>query len=183
MGFGWVNGFIDHLYTRLGTTSNYSRNANFHILRITTCQPSSVCGVFTSRCLVTALSSRDSSTSVLTSLLSDEYPTTELSNEIQRPHFSAFLAELNGQPNSLLQTALLITSRQRPHRKQPVSIAVVQLLQLPRTGTCLPCRCPETALYIRPSLGNCISTAINATVCIHCTVHTVINLNTGFLYE
>jgi hypothetical protein len=31
-----VNGFIDYLYTRLGTTSNYSAIADLHILRITT---------------------------------------------------------------------------------------------------------------------------------------------------
>jgi hypothetical protein len=38
--------------------------------------------VFTSRCLVTALNSGDTSASVLTSLLSGEYPTTELSAEL-----------------------------------------------------------------------------------------------------
>jgi hypothetical protein len=36
------------------------------------------CSVFTSRCLVTVLNNGDSSASVLTSLLTDEYPTTEL---------------------------------------------------------------------------------------------------------
>jgi hypothetical protein len=29
-GFGLVNGFIDHLYTRLGTTHNYSAITNLH---------------------------------------------------------------------------------------------------------------------------------------------------------
>jgi hypothetical protein len=47
--------------------------------------------VFISRCLVTALNNGDSSASVLTSLLSGEYPTTEL----QRHLFSASLVELN----------------------------------------------------------------------------------------
>jgi hypothetical protein len=40
---------------------------------------SSACSVFTSRFLVTALNSGDSPASVLTWLLSDEYPATELS--------------------------------------------------------------------------------------------------------
>jgi hypothetical protein len=33
-----VNGFIDHLYTSLGTTSIYSAIANLHTLQITTAQ-------------------------------------------------------------------------------------------------------------------------------------------------
>jgi hypothetical protein len=32
---GLVNGFIDHLYTRLGTTSNYSATTNLDTLQIT----------------------------------------------------------------------------------------------------------------------------------------------------
>jgi hypothetical protein len=43
---------------------------------------SPACSVFTSRCLVRALNSGDFSASVLTSLPSGEYPTTELSTEI-----------------------------------------------------------------------------------------------------
>jgi hypothetical protein len=35
-GVGLVNGFTDHLYTRLGTTSNYSATANLHNSQITT---------------------------------------------------------------------------------------------------------------------------------------------------
>jgi hypothetical protein len=34
-GFGLVNGFIDHLYSRLGNTSNYSATANLHNSHIT----------------------------------------------------------------------------------------------------------------------------------------------------
>jgi hypothetical protein len=36
MGYGLVNGFIDHLYTPLRTASNYSAIANRHTLQITT---------------------------------------------------------------------------------------------------------------------------------------------------
>jgi hypothetical protein len=35
MGYGLVNGFIDHLYTSLGTTSNYSATVNLHNSQIT----------------------------------------------------------------------------------------------------------------------------------------------------
>jgi hypothetical protein len=58
---------------------------------------SPACSAFTCRCLVTAPSSEESSASVLTSLLSGEYPTTELSTELQRHLFSASLEELNFQ--------------------------------------------------------------------------------------
>jgi hypothetical protein len=36
MGFGMVNGFIEHLYTQLITTSNYSTNTNSHTMQVTT---------------------------------------------------------------------------------------------------------------------------------------------------
>jgi hypothetical protein len=36
MGFGFVNGFINHLYARLGATSNYSTTANLHNSEIIT---------------------------------------------------------------------------------------------------------------------------------------------------
>jgi hypothetical protein len=48
MGYG----FIDHLYTRLGTTSNYNTTADFHTINhsMLSSQPA-----FSSRCLVKAL--------------------------------------------------------------------------------------------------------------------------------
>jgi hypothetical protein len=36
MGCGLMYGFIDHLYTPLGTTRNYSAIADFHTLQIIT---------------------------------------------------------------------------------------------------------------------------------------------------
>jgi hypothetical protein len=55
-GFGLDIGFIDHLYTQLGTTSIYSAIATLHTLQITTTHAKSfpACYVFTSRSLVTA---------------------------------------------------------------------------------------------------------------------------------
>jgi hypothetical protein len=63
-----MNGFTDHLYTQLGTTSNYSAIANLHTSQITaaTTKSSPACYVFTSRSLVTASNSGDSSASALT---------------------------------------------------------------------------------------------------------------------
>jgi hypothetical protein len=68
--FVLVNGFIDHLYTPFGTTSNYSAIANLHSLQITTAHAKSQTFlVLLSRCLVTALNNGDSSASVLIPLL------------------------------------------------------------------------------------------------------------------
>jgi hypothetical protein len=68
--------FIDHLYAQLVTTRNYNVIANPHTLQIIRAHAKSSQS-FTSRFLVTDLN-RDSSGSALTSLLSSEYPTTEL---------------------------------------------------------------------------------------------------------
>jgi hypothetical protein len=59
----WVDiGYIDHLYTRLGTKSNYSVIANLHTLHITTAHAKSfpACCVFTSRFLLTVSNGGDS---------------------------------------------------------------------------------------------------------------------------
>lgn len=69
--FGFKIGFIDHLYTQLGTKSNYSTITNLHNLQIATahtkCFPA--CCVFTSCSLIVASNSRDSSASALKSCL------------------------------------------------------------------------------------------------------------------
>jgi hypothetical protein len=61
MGYGLVNGFIDRLYTPLGTTSNYSADN----LKITTAPAKAFAAywVFTSHCLATASNSGGSSAS------------------------------------------------------------------------------------------------------------------------
>jgi hypothetical protein len=51
---------------------------------------------------------------------------------------------------------LFITSRHGPHRKHSSSIIAA--------GTCLPSRCPETALYIRLSRRRCIAMAVHTTI-------------------
>jgi hypothetical protein len=65
MGFGMGNGFIDHLYAQLRTTSSYSATTNLHNSQITTApaKPFPACIVFTSRSLTVASNSGDSSAS------------------------------------------------------------------------------------------------------------------------
>jgi hypothetical protein len=67
-------GFTDYL--QIVTTNNYNAIANLHTLQITTAHAKTSQSAFTSRFLVTDINNRDSSVSVLASLLSDEYPTT-----------------------------------------------------------------------------------------------------------
>jgi hypothetical protein len=69
-----VNGFIDHLYKRLGATSAYNAIADLHNLLITSAHDS----VFTSRFLVTGLNNEDSSASVVTPFPAGKHITTEL---------------------------------------------------------------------------------------------------------
>jgi hypothetical protein len=78
-GFGLDIEFIDHLYTKLETTSNYSATANLHTLQITTAHAKSfpACCVFTSRSLVTASNSGDSSASALKCSLNGGSPPTD----------------------------------------------------------------------------------------------------------
>jgi hypothetical protein len=52
MGCGFVNGYIDHLYTGLGTTGNYSAIANLHNLQFAVTRTLGL-SVFTSLILVT----------------------------------------------------------------------------------------------------------------------------------
>jgi hypothetical protein len=74
-GFGLDIGFIDHLCTRLVSTSNYSITAKFHNSQIVTApdEPFQAACVFTSRSLATASNSVDSSAS-RPSVLSSQTP-------------------------------------------------------------------------------------------------------------
>jgi hypothetical protein len=80
MGYGLHIGYIDHLYTPLGTASNCSAIAELHSLQITTAttKPSPACCVLNSRSLATALTVEIIQFPALTSLLSGEYPASEL---------------------------------------------------------------------------------------------------------
>jgi hypothetical protein len=77
--------FIDHLYTRLGTASNYSTIGNLHNSQIIIAPAKHVlaCWVFTSRSKVTASDSGDSSAS-RAQVLSLQAPAQ---NWLGRPNF------------------------------------------------------------------------------------------------
>jgi hypothetical protein len=65
VGGVWFDGVIAHLYTRLGTTNNYSAIAELHNLQLTREHAKSSQSAFTSRFLVTDLNNGDSSASVV----------------------------------------------------------------------------------------------------------------------
>jgi hypothetical protein len=102
------------------TTRNYAI-ANPHTLQITRSHAKSSQSAFTSRFLVTDLNNRDSSASALTSLLSGEYPTTELT----------------------LTLSLDYNISSRTEYKTPPPLLRVDSM-------CLPSRCPETCLVYPP---------------------------------
>jgi hypothetical protein len=77
MGFGLEIGFIDHFNTRPMTTLNYSAIANLHTLQTPAAHAKPSQSPFTSHFPVTDLNNGDCSASVLTSLLSGEYPITD----------------------------------------------------------------------------------------------------------
>jgi hypothetical protein len=119
-----VNRFTDHLYTRLGTTSNYSATANLHGSQIAT-----ACCVFNSRSLATASNIGDSSAS--RAQIPSSQPPLQNSTELIAPTLQA------------------ITSRHGPHRKRSSIVAFVSV----GAGTCLPSRYPETGC-IMPFIKN-----------------------------
>jgi hypothetical protein len=71
--------------------SNYSAIVNLHTLQITRAQAKPSQSAFTSRFPVIDLNNGDSSASVLTSLLSGEYPTTELLLQLTNSQASGHL--------------------------------------------------------------------------------------------
>jgi archaellum component FlaF (FlaF/FlaG flagellin family) len=122
-----VTRFIDHLYTRLGTTSDYRAIADLRTLEITRAHTKSSQSSSTSHFLVTASNNGDSSVSVLMSLLSGEYPTTD--------------------SDSQLTFSLVYNISARTTQKHPVSnnTSIVTFVFV-AAETCLPNRWLETAL-------------------------------------
>jgi hypothetical protein len=116
MGFGLVNGFIDHFTTQLGIASNYSAIVHLHTLEITasSTETSPACSVFTSHFLVMAFNSEDSSASVLTPFPAGHHPTTQLSSKL----------------------VPLITLHHRPHRKHSSSVVACMFTALLGSNGC-----------------------------------------------
>jgi hypothetical protein len=120
---GLVIGFTGHLYTPLGTTSNYRVTANLHNSQITPAPAKSfpVCCVFTSRSLAAASNSAASSASHAQVLSSQPLYRTDL----------------------VAPTVFLATPRHRPRIQHRSSVACVSIA----AGTCLPSRSLAAALY------------------------------------
>jgi hypothetical protein len=118
-----VNGYTDHLHTRLvnTSTSNYTSIADLHKSQFTAVpiKPFSACCAFTNRSLATASNNGNFSASRV-QVLSSQPPLQ----------------------NSVHCSVLIIISRHGSHRKHRSStISFVSVA----VGTCLPIRCPETA--------------------------------------
>jgi hypothetical protein len=128
---GLDTGFIDHLYTRLGTTCNYSATANLHTLQNTVANTKSspTCSVFNSRSLATASNNGDSSASRSQILLSQRLLQSSTPNP-QRTGFVFFITPLRG-----------------PHRKHRPFIVTCVFVA---AGTCLSSRCSEMVVLYFP---------------------------------
>jgi hypothetical protein len=123
-----VNGFIEHLTSRLGTASNYKAIAYLHTLQSTTAtsKPFPVCCVLTSLSLATASNSGDFSASrsqFLSSLTLIQnclpaVPSTELGRHL----FSASLAELNCTQHCQTKVKIKVTLRRTVSR--PVCLGI-----------------------------------------------------------
>jgi hypothetical protein len=113
-----VNEFIDHLYTRLGTSSTYSTTTNIHNLQITRAhaKPFPACCVFTSRFLGTVSISEKSQLDALGFRLHSLLCRTQLATEIIAP------------------TILVTISRHGPHRKHRSIVMFISFA----SGMCLP---------------------------------------------
>jgi hypothetical protein len=99
-----VTRFNDHIYTQTVATSSYKAIVNLHTLQITRAHVKSSQSAFSSRFLITHLNNGDTSSSVLKSLLSSEYSTTELSSKL-RPAYNP-LARTNGKHSSSIVTCV-----------------------------------------------------------------------------
>jgi hypothetical protein len=127
-------GFIDHLYTRLGTTSDYSATTSFHNSQITT----AACCVFSIRSLVTASNSEDSSASALkASLNGGSHP--NLFQLLQLTLF--FRLPLKNSLGCL--NCLPYNSSARPAQTTPFILVCVPVT----AGTCLPSRSLAALVY------------------------------------
>jgi hypothetical protein len=117
----WWIGFIDHLYPRLGTTSNYGATAELHNSQITIApaKPFPACCSFTSRSLATASNSGDSSASELRSPCHNRPCRTLFNCHLK---YSAMAPQLPLQSSAELVAPFLffITPRLGPRRQHPV---------------------------------------------------------------
>jgi hypothetical protein len=137
MGYGLDIGFIDTLYTLLGTTGNYSATTNLHTLQFTT-DPLSLfpaCCVLTSRSLAKASNSGDSSNFHAQALPSLTFIQNCLpaipSTKMDHHPFSTSLAELKCTQHYQTSAPFFYNHFARTEKK--TSLPTIPLLLL-RTG-------------------------------------------------
>jgi hypothetical protein len=136
-GYGMLNGFIDLLYTPLGTTSNYNAIANLYNSQITRApaKPFSASCFFVGCSLATASNSGHSSASRAQVLLSQ--PSLQISTVSSTIAQSLLSLPCRAQVTGCPSSSLLITLRHGQSRQHPVAVAA---------RTCLQNRCPVTDL-------------------------------------
>jgi hypothetical protein len=141
-----VNGFVENLSTRLGTTSTCNAIADLHTSQITRVHAKSSQSAFTSRFLVTDLNNGDSSDSLVTLLPSN---TSQLVIPL---NYSAMFSQppLQKSAQLIAPTVLVIISRRGPRRKHRSSIVAFVSVA---AGTCLPSCFPETGC-VTPFIKN-----------------------------
>jgi hypothetical protein len=134
-GFGLDIEFIDHSYTRLGTTSNYSTTANLHNSQITTALAKHfpACCVFTSPSLITASNSEDSSASALKSCMNGG----SLPTAFHLLQLTLFLHRLLYRTDLVAPIVFLTTPRHGPCR-QHRSFSYAYSLQRKRVYRAVP---------------------------------------------
>jgi hypothetical protein len=162
-----MNWFIDHLCTRLVSTSNYRATANLHDSQITTAPPKhfpASC-VFTSRSLTTASSA--------------SRPHIVTLRRISRDSNLFFTASCSKLPINWLYP--LFITFQHGRQKTPLfhcyssTVALLQFRCL-AMGMCLTSRFLETLWYTHLSHDHCIATTIHTTILL-CWISTFKRLN------
>jgi hypothetical protein len=149
-----MTGFIDHMYTPLETTSNYSATAYLHNSQITTGPAKLFVAyyIFTIRSLATASNSRDSSSSGAQifpspTLVQNFLPAIS-STELDRHLFSPSLTELNCTQHSTLSVIFaasmgssLYSLGADPTENTVSNNSSIVACVFVVAGTCLPSRC------------------------------------------
>jgi hypothetical protein len=171
--FGLVNGFIDPLYTRLGSASNYSAIANLHTLKITTAHAKlseSSLEVFWQRILAVEILKLPALRSYLVIAARAEFNPSHSSTRISPSLLSLTCrAQLNCQPSTNwvpgwrpFHTNLLVFPSQADFQLTIEMVNLIVFKITPRrgpqrnrcssivarvfisAGTCLPSHCLET---------------------------------------
>jgi hypothetical protein len=149
-GFRFDIGFIDHLNTRLISTSNYCATTNLHNLQITTApaKPFPACSFFTSRFLATAL-------------------TVEI---LQLHTLKSCLHKLLYRSDWVASMVFLITSPHEQRRKPSFQQYLYCCMSIRAVGTCLPSLFLNWVWYICLPRSHRLIMALHATISYSCQI-------------